>query len=302
MNWRKGVDLLRLCNTPPSIISPYPAFATSLFLISRPNLDISDLPILLAGIAVTLLSNFGSNLWNHWNDLKEDKAQGKKTILISDPSMRKTSLYIATIFYAASILYVYYLSIQFKRPIYLYFSIWALATWWYSDNLILKKITGIRLKEHFMGELFTYATAWPMYTLSIWMIYSDLNAKGVIIILAFLLLSISALLLKDLKDISGDRKAGLKTFGVMFLPSQLIKYSCYLMVLYYLVILNPVSLNFLGIGFLIMLLPFVYFFKNIFFHMYKKGWNLDSGDLKAMKGIGSSIYVSVIFLGLSAFL
>jgi len=48
--------------------------------------------------------------------------------------------------------------------------------------------------------------------------------------------------------------------------------------------------------------PFVYFFKNTFIHMYKKNWNLDIGDLKAVKAIGYSVYASIIFLGLSAFL
>ncbi len=78
-----------------------------------------------------------------------------------------------------------------------------------------------------------YSIAWPMYTLSVWLVYSDLNSRGIIITIAFLFLSLSALLLKDLKDISGDRKTGLKTFGVVFAPSQLIRYSCYLMMLYY---------------------------------------------------------------------
>ncbi|MDL5503618.1 MAG: hypothetical protein QSU88_10415, partial [Candidatus Methanoperedens sp.] len=70
--------------------------------------------------------------------------------------------------------------------------------------------------------------------MSIWLVYSDLNLKGLLITVAVFFFSVSTLLLKDLKDISGDMKAGLKTFGVVFLPSQLVRYSCYFMVLYYL--------------------------------------------------------------------
>lgn len=301
MCWRKVVELLRLCNTPASIISPLPLFAISLFLISRKDLFVFDLPLLLIGITVSLLSNFAANLWNHCNDLKEDMAQGKKTILTQDPSMQKLALFIAILFYASSLLFVYYLSIELKRPIYLYFLIWALATWWYSDNLILKKIFGFRLKEHYTGELVTYGIAWPMYTISIWQIYSDLNATGVLISVAFFFISISGLLLKDLKDISGDRKACLRTFGVVFSPSKLIRYSCYLMIIYYLVILNPLTLKFFNTGILIVVLPFAYFLKNTFVHMHRKNWNLDIGDSKALKGIGFSIYASVIFLGVSVF-
>ncbi len=302
MCWRKALELLKLCTTPASIISPFPLFAVSLFLISRKEFQLYDLPILFAGISVSLLSNFASNLWNHCNDLKEDIAQGKKTILTRDISIQKLALFISIIFYVLSGLFVYYLSIEFKKPIYIYFLIWAFATWWYSDNFILKKVTGFRLKDHYITELITYGTAWPMYTLSIWLIYSDLNAAGIILTIAFLFLSLSGLMLKDLKDISGDRKAGLKTFGVVFLPSQLIRYSFYLMLLYYLVILNPFALKFFGVGILLIIAPFVYFIKNIFINIYKKNCILDVDDLKALRCIGKSIQISVIFIGISAFL
>ncbi len=302
MSWREANKLLVLCNTPASIISPFPLFAISLFLISSNDLRTYNIPTLFSGIIVSLLSNFGSNLWNHCNDVKEDIAQGKKTILTQNISMHKVARFIAILLYACSFVLIYYLSIQFKRPIYIYFSIWALATWWYSDNMILKKVIGFRLKDHYIGELITYGVAWPMFTLSIWLIYSDLNAQGIIIAIAFLFVSISGLLLKDLKDISGDRKAGLKTFGVVFFPSQLIQYSCYIMLIYYLIMLNPITLKFFGKSFLFIVFPFAYFLKNIYIHMYKKNWTLEIGDLKALKGIGTSIYISVIFIGFGALL
>lgn len=257
---------------------------------------------MFAGIAVSLLLTFPSNLWNHCNDLKEDIAQGKKTILTQDASMQKTALFIAVLIYVCSLLFTYYLSNEFKRPIYLYSLIWVIATWWYSDNLILKKVIGFRLKDHYMGELVAYGIAMPAHTLSVMLVYSDLNLKLILITVAVFFFSISGLMLKDLKDISGDRKAGLKTFGVVFPPSQLMRYSCYLMVVYYLVMLNPLTLTSFGVGILIIMLPFIYFLKNTFIHMYKKNWNIEIGDLKAIKGIGNCIYASFIFIGLSVFI
>lgn len=302
MCWRKIVELLKLCNTPATIYSPFPLFAITLFLISRKEFSIYDIPVLFAGIGVSLLLTFPSNLWNHCNDLKEDKAAGKKTILTQDSSTQKPTLFIAVLLYGGAVLFAYFLSNEFKRPIYLYSFIWVLATWWYSDNLVLKKVIGFRLKDHYIGELIAYSIAMPVHTLSVWLVYSDLNSIAIIITIASLFLNISGLLLKDLKDISGDRKAGLKTFGVVFPPSQLIKYSCYIMVVYYFTLLNPLSLNSFGTGILIITLPFVYFLKNTCVHLHKKNWNLDLGDLKAIKGIGNSIYASIIFMGLSAFL
>ena len=216
--------------------------------------------------------------------------------------MQKVAIFISILLYTSSNLFVYFLSILLDRPIYVFFLIWSLVTWWYSDNLILKKVFGFRLKDHYIGELITYATAWPLYTFCIWSVYSDLNATGIIIAVAFLFVSISGLLLKDLKDISGDREAGLRTFGVVFFPSQLIRYSCYLTMMYYIIMLNPITVNFFGTGILVIALPFVYFFINTYLHMYKKNWTLDLGDLKALKGMSNSVYASILFMGLSAFL
>lgn len=301
MCWKKSVELLKLCNTPPSIISPLPIFAISLFLISREGFRFNELPILFMGIIVTLLSNFGSNLWNHCNDLKEDMASGKKNVITRDIRVKKNAIIISILLYACSLILTYYLSIQTRRPILVFFSIWAFLTWWYSDNFILKKIIGFRLKDHYMGELITYGIACPFYTLSIWLIYSDLNAESIVLAIAFFFFGLSGLLLKDLKDISGDRIAGLKTFGVVFLPSQLIQYSCWLMLLFYLVMMNPFTLSLFNKGIAVMIVPFIYYFKNTFFHLHRKNWILDFGDLKALKSIGTSIQFSLVFLGLSAF-
>ncbi|NJD52171.1 MAG: hypothetical protein FIB07_04820 [Candidatus Methanoperedens sp.] len=300
MYWSKPVALLKLCNTPATIYSPFPLFAISLFLVSHKELSIYNFPVLFAGIVVSWLLAFPSNLWNHCNDLKEDRAGGKKTILTQDSSMQKKALFISVLLYACSLLFVYYLSIEFKRPIYLFTLIWIIATWWYSDNLILKKVIGFRLKDHYLGELAAYSIAMPMFTLSIWLVYSDLNSNGLLITVAVFFFSVSTLLLKDLKDISGDMKAGLKTFGVVFPPFQLVRYSCYFMVFYYLALLNLINLGSYGI--LVITIPFLYFLKNTFIPMYKKDWTLGSGDFLLLKHMGNSIYASFIFLGLSAFI
>lgn len=302
MVWRKAFEILKLCNTPATIYSPFPLFSISLFLISCKDLSINDLPILIAGIAISWLLAFPSNLWNHCNDLKEDKAGGKKTILTRDGSMHRKILIIAVLLYVICLLFVYYLSIEFNRPIYLFTLIWIIITWWYSDNIILKKVTGFRLKDHYFGEFLAYSFAMPSYAMSIWLVYSDLNLKGIIIATMIYFFSISGLLLKDIKDISGDKKAGLKTFGVVFPPSLLVRYSCYLMVVYYLILLNPFTLNSFGPGILIITLPFIYFLKNTFIHMHKKDWNLEPGDGGALRSMGNSIYASFIFIGLSAFI
>lgn len=301
MTLKNIAELLKLCNTPATIISPVPFFAIAIFLASHNDFNYYGFQILFIGIIFSLLSNFASNLWNHCNDLKEDIAQSKKTILTQDPSIQKSATIIAILLYVVSFFIVYQLSMEVQRPIYVYFLIWAIITWCYSDNLILKRVTGFRLKEHYIGEFITYGIAWPMYTLTIWLIYSEITITGEIIVIAFFFFGISGLLLKDLKDISGDRKAGLKTFGVVFSPSKLIRYSCYLMVIYYFIVLNLIKMDHFNNGIVIMIIPFAYFLKNTFFHMYLKNWTLDIEDIKALKSLGYSAYASVLLLGLSTF-
>ena len=97
-----------------------------------------------------------------------------------------------------------------EKPIFIFFSIWLMITWLYSDNIFMGKIFGLRLKTHYIGEIITYGIAYPSYTLSIWLIYSDLNISGITVALVFMFLGLSGVLIKDLKDISGDRKAGLE--------------------------------------------------------------------------------------------
>jgi len=138
------------------------------------------------GIVVSIISSFASNLWNHSNDVNEDIAQGKKTVLTQNYVSYKTTVVLSIALYIISIISVLYLSILLIKPIYYFFLPWSIITWWYSDNIFLRKIFGFRLKTHYFGEIITYGIACPSYTLSIWLIYSDLNYQGIAVALAFL--------------------------------------------------------------------------------------------------------------------
>ncbi len=301
---KKLLEIIKLCYTPYSIFSPIPFFAIIIFLLAH-KVDYSlafSVRSLTAGVMVSLLSSSASNIWNHTNDLKEDSAQGKKNAIIQKTISYRYAIMLSLILYIISLIIVYYISIKTGRPAYAYFLIWALITWWYSDNILLAKIFGFRLKTHYVGEFITYCVAYPVYTLSIWLIYSNLNVTSLALALAFLFFGISVVLLKDIKDISGDRKAKLKTFGVVFSPSKLFKISCIFLLLYYIVILNSIALNILSISVLLIIVPFFYFMKNTFFHFNRKDWRIDAGDHKQIKALVITTYVSIIILGTGAFI
>jgi len=234
--------------------------------------------------------------------LKEDMAQGKKTVLTLNLVSHKTAVVISALLYVISSIIILFLSIKFEKPIYFFFLVWAVITWWYSDNIFLRKVFGFRLKTHYIGELITYGIAYPFFALTIWLIYSDLNISGIALALAFSFLGVSGVLLKDLKDISGDRKAGLQTLGVMFTPSKLLYISCIFLTLYYLVILDSIALKIFSTGMFLVIIPFIWFIKNTFYYFHRKCWKLEVGDFKSIKTMMISTYLSLIVLGVGTFI
>ncbi len=297
-------EIIKLFYTPYSIFSPVPFFAIIIFLLAYKSDDLLSSPIrsLTAGVIVSLLSSFASNIWNHTNDLEEDLAQGKKNALTQKIISHRSAVIISLLLYILSIISVVYISIGTARQAYIFFLIWALVTWWYSDKILLKRIFGFRLKTHYIGELITYSIAYPAYTLSIWLIYSNLNIEGIVLALAFLCFGISVVLIKDIKDISGDAKAGLRTFGVAFPPSKLFYFSCLFLLLYYIIILNSVAFNIFSRSILLVIIPFFYFIKNTFLHFNKKNWRIEAEDNKQIKSMVATTYASIILLGLGAFI
>ncbi|MCD4816856.1 MAG: UbiA family prenyltransferase [Methanosarcinales archaeon] len=291
--------MVKLSFTPFSIISPIPFFSFFLFLIASNFSEINGFNILLLflGIILTLLSSGASNFWNHTNDIKEDIINNKNNLLTKKIISQNTAIFISIMLYSLSIILVVFLSIILNRPIYFYFLIWAIITWWYSDNTYLVKIFGFRLKTHYLGEIFTYSIAYPAYTMSIWLIFSDSFIKGIVLSFLFLCFGIAGVLLKDLKDIKGDREAGLKTLGVMFAPSKLIHLACIFLILYFFIILIATNGRIFNSLSVIILIPFIYLIDKTYLHFSKKNWKLEIGDHKNIKSMVISVYSSLLLLG-----
>lgn len=295
MQENKLLFVVRQCVTPFSIFSPIPIYCIVLFFIS-PHLSLN---LLVLGIIASYLSISASNFWNHTNDVEEDNYNSKKTIITEDTISHKTAVIVSIVLYATSILFFFYLSLILNRPIYIYYLIWAIITWWYSDNIFLKKLTHIRLKEHWIGELVTYAIAYPAYTMSVWLIFSDSITKGILLSSIFLCFGISGVLLKDLKDIKGDTEAGLKTFGVVFSPSTLLKFSCMFIICYFLAIFVATGFNFFSIYSFLTIIPFIYLIKNTYLHFQNKNWTIEMSDKNNIKNMILSVYFSLIVLGVT---
>ena len=297
------IELAKLSFTPFSIISPIPFFACFLFLIATKfsEINVFNIFLLFIGIIITLLSSGASNFWNHTNDIKEDVKNNKNNLLTQKIISQNSAILISIILYGLSIVLVFLISIYLNRPIYFYFLIWVIITWWYSDNLFLKKIVRFRLKTHYLGEIFTYSIAYPAYTMSIWLIFSDSITKGIVLSFLFLCFGLAGVLLKDLKDIKGDREAGLKTFGVMFAPSKLIHLACIFLIFYFAIIFFATNEKIFNPMSIIIVLPFIYLIDRTYLHFSKKNWKLEIGDQKNIKAMIMSVYSSLFILGFTNF-
>lgn len=298
---RCGIELIKLSFTPKSIISPIPYFAVVVFLVSHESLSSLQFPyslyLFVLGIFLTVFSNSVANLWNHVNDINDDNRQGRLNILTENRIDVKNVIAFSIVLYEIFLVSVYVISDILGRPLFIFFGFWAVITWLYSDTIFLGRLFGFRLKTHFVGEFLTYIFAYPLYTLGVWLIYTDLNVKSVVFSLLMGIFAISGLLLKDLKDISADRMAGLKTFGVVFPPSTLLKFSCYLLILYYILIFVSAYFKIFNYPVFLITLPFIVFFKNTLYHFWRKKWRLELSDSNAIGYLLSSAYESFILFG-----
>ncbi|HIH44973.1 MAG TPA: hypothetical protein HA257_07870, partial [Candidatus Methanoperedenaceae archaeon] len=215
---------------------------------------------------------------------------------------KNSAIIISLIVYLIFLATVLAISEFSGRPLIVFFGMWALITWWYSDTIFLGRLVGFRIKTHFVGEFVTYLLAYPLYTVGVWLIYTDLNVKGVVFSLIMGVFAISGLMLKDLKDISADRMAGFKTFGAVFPPSELIKFACYLLILYNILIFSFAYLKVFNYQVLLIVLPFIVFLKFTFCHFWRKKWRLELSDSNAIGIMLSSTYASFILFGFGSVL
>ncbi|ADC65602.1 conserved hypothetical protein [Ferroglobus placidus DSM 10642] len=206
---------------PPTIFYPIPLLP--ILIVGFADGSLLDIAIV---ILFTSLFYSALNLWNHVNDYKEDFEAGKNTPFIYDNVRKATTAYVF-LAYALSLVIFFTLS---STPLgKILFTIVLLLTFLYSDNMITK----LRLKKHYATELLTYIVCVPSFILSLHDLVKPINDKAVLLSLSFSPFVISTVFIKDLKDISEDRRAGWKTLGVVFEAENLIKTFFCLNILFY---------------------------------------------------------------------
>ncbi|WP_456467637.1 UbiA family prenyltransferase [Archaeoglobus sp.] len=202
---------------PPTVAYPLPLVPLLAFFMAGNHESFNLLKI----IAFTSLFFNSINLWNHLNDAEDDLKSGKteaKTLL----DHQNLTLCVILLSYLGSLLLIWFYG---NFQIAVLFIICFLTTWLYSDKKIVGRIIP-RLKEHYIGELFTYFIVTPVFPSILWlMASSEFSLRGVGFVVITATYYLSGMLLKDLKDISSDLQSGYKTLGVVFSPQSLLKAS-----------------------------------------------------------------------------
>ena len=245
-------------------------------------------------VAFTFLFYPANNLWNHINDAEDDFKGGKNTPFINYVA-RRLGYVIVSILYLISTVFVLFLSKN--RVAFFLFLLVLVVTFLYSD----RTITGLRLKKHYLTEFLVYLIAVPSYIVLMYALVKNLDLNAMKIAVLFTPLMLSTLFLKDLKDISSDTEAGLKTFGVVFYYKTLIKVFYVFLLIYFLI----------GIIFFYMstmLLAFIPVVGVVYsvFKMVVNDWNVTKATQKYIQysiisGLSSlaTMLIILIFLSLS---
>ncbi len=281
------MELVKLSATPPSIVYPLPVLAFLLFSLSG-NRDIFGL---LVAIAFNFTSQAGINLWNHLNDVEEDRLAGKVNVLIEHPETRVVAIILSFLLYALSFFILYLFSRDRKFALAAFFVV-SILTLAYSDRSALGKR---RLKNYYLTEVFTYVVSVPLYTLTVWTIYSSINSRAFAVALFMTPFALSGTFLKDIKDASSDEKAGLRTLAVVFSPSALLKVSvallwCYYFLLALFSILGVIpERSMIALAFSVALL-----YSN--YRYAKEDWIVSGKLLKPLKIMVLSNLLSLVFL------
>jgi len=223
------IKIFKLSANPPSFNYPIPLLAFLVFSLST-----KDLNCLIVAIAFTSVSQAGINLWNHANDIDEDILAGKNNILTQNPNLQKKVAFLSFMLYVLSFVILFNFS-KNVRISFLTFFVVSFVTWIYSDKLFIGKFI-FRWKDYYLTEILTYIVAIPLYTLTVWTLFSDITIKAIAVAVCVTFFVLSGMFLKDIKDITGDEKAGLKTLATVFLPSTLLKISVLLMWIYYIMV------------------------------------------------------------------
>ncbi|PTD94831.1 hypothetical protein C9439_00365 [archaeon SCG-AAA382B04] len=241
----------------------------------------------------------GLVLLNRASDIEEDKIKGRENLFTQGKVSQKIGILFSLVFYLISLLFYSYLVINKSIFLIILFFFFELATWWYSDSQYLGKLTGFRLKDHYIGEFFAYGLSTPTFAASIWVIFGELNLRAIVTIISFIFLGIFSLLVNDIKDISSDSKAGLNTIPSKYKIETLLKLSIFSLMAFILTFIISTALSVFKITYIILLIPLTLILK-VLIDFIIGDWEITEENRFDIKLISLTLFSSLILLVLAS--
>ena len=290
-----------LANTPRSVFSPLPTFAFSLFFLYQHPIGLTfpSLAACASGIAFSLFSVWGANIWNNVSDLSDDIAAGRVNALTTGDVSPSNAIVLAASFYAMGVL-VSVFGFSMNKAITVILALaFCVVTFLYSWNEV-RPLSGKRLKEHWAGEVLVYAVAIPTHTLALTAIYSPIDARALAISIPIFSYLFTGLLLKDIKDISSDSSAGYRTLGVEFSAASLIRGGFALLLIFYAGATVLATMGIVGRGGLLVLICLVIFLLGVVIPLYSQRWKLTITDGGRINLLAKNTYAALLLWGLGS--
>lgn len=282
--------LVKIGSTPVTLAYPLPIASIVAYTLS--NFDINSF---IVSYIFCLLFITAINLWNHLNDVEDDIRAGRQFSVTLQKHHKSATLFVIFLYFSSAIIVIYFTKSIIAIPA---FAISSLITWMYSDKKFFGKLV-TRFKEWYVSELLTYIVVSPAFLIVVWSFFSDISIKGVSYTIIFSIFCISGALLKDLKDISSDMRAGYKTLGVMFDAEFLLKISLILNVIGITVILissifSIIPLYCLISGIVLILLIY------IIWKLASSNWSVSPQNIGVLKLHPISYLLALVLLAVGA--
>lgn len=291
--------ILILANTPRSVFSPAPVFALSLFFLYQHPMTAgySALAACASGVAFSMLSLGGANIWNHVNDMDEDRAANRDSPLLKGHVGVRGASAVTLVFYTAAVA-VTALYATSRGAVVLAIAS-CLATFLYYWKR-LRPLGGLRLKEHWTGEILVYAVAISTHTLALAAIYAPLDAHSLVIALPLFAYLFCGLVLKDLKDISSDAAAGYRTLGIVFPVATLLSAAFFLLFVFYFGAMAIAAAGIVGRGGIFVVVCAIAFLVGVAIPIYRRKWELTADDGPRVSLLAKSTYIAPMVWGLGS--
>ena len=284
------IGVFRSSASPLNFIFPLPVFQ---FLVSSQYHDLTSLHHV---IAFSFTFYPAVNLWNHVNDVKEDTLSGRYNVF-AERGVKKLGVILVLMLYAISF---FILLLKFNTVKFVLFMICFTIAWMYSDRMTLGKFIG-RFKDHYVTEFLSFLIFFPALILLFCTFFGDINERSFALAISIMFLMLYNVFLKDLKDITGDEKAGLKTLGVVFSPRILLRCALISVFLYYVTVAVSIVVGVFPVITSIVLLPLIPFVY-LSFKLRSYRWSVSLQTVKYIQYIMPLNVTSLILFIISSFL